>query len=423
MEQGLFQGDDPVILHRPQLLPDGIGPEHILQGMQAGVAELGHKDDVGIQGVDVLQIDLHAGSRALAAGVHQVDAAQLLQHDAGLGAVGISLQHVRGHHQNDGGGGCLHLGHLGHHLHDILCGGLGDVIPQLGLSVEVAEDLEPLQIILHPVIIDADHRDAGGFGRAGNGGITLHAGGADDQVGLAADDLFHIPAGAGGTFRDHGDALVLGDVPADLLLVKRSGALAAHGQLNGAAGLVPQAGQAAEQNSHVFGSLLNADLLAGAVVGKGHMGVGDCHFVGFAQIIFHHLRIRPLRGDIGRIRRAGRAVVGRRIGLGAALGVSGRDVILSGLLGLAAAGGQRKQHGQRQQHGGQFFHNVPLFIVFIFTHDALRTVYSFSGMRNGHPFLSSRMIWESMWNTSFMVSRTRMLSGRPWSNTRPCFST
>ena len=362
VEQSFFQSIQLVILNSIQRLPDGILCIHLLQGIQGGITELRQENHIGIEGIQVFHIHFDAGGSAFAVGINGIDATQFLQDDTGLGIHSVCLQHIGGQHQNHGSGRLFNLGNLGNDTDDIVSSGLSNRLPQFRLTVQVAEDLEPLQIVLNGVIVDTDNGNVGGSSRTGNGGIALHASGADNQVGLTADNLFHIPVGTGGAFGDDGNALILGDIVTDLLLISGDSTLAANSQLNSAASFIPQGSQATKQNSHLLGVLGNSHLCTAAVIGENNVSIGDLHLVGLLQVILNNFVVHCGLSR-SRICRSG----GCR---GSRCRSSGLGRSFSG--GIIAAGSSQRQHHHGSKHQcDQSFHKNCLFSSYFYAYRVL----------------------------------------------------
>lgn len=126
--------------------------------------------------------------------------------------------------------------------------GHSDGVPQLRLTVQVAEDLEPLQVVRKVVVIHRDDGNARRFRRRGDGLVTAHGGRADDQVGLERNDILGAPVFPRGRLRQHRHAFILRHVAADIKVVQLHGGASADHARRRAARLIPQGDEAAVEH-------------------------------------------------------------------------------------------------------------------------------------------------------------------------------
>ena len=200
VEEGFLEVIYLAVLDGSQRLPYGIASvcflNLLLRRIRAGMAL--YYDDVGVCREYRFEVDFQT---LCAACVVPVVNDVLRFHrgyhsaDNGCGGVGIELACVGKHAEY---AGCIFIGNLAENIYDIVERFHGDAVPELGMTGEIAEYLEPFEIIGEIIVFYGDNGDACRLGGLFDGGEAAHRCGADDKLGLERHNLLGIPLLAGG---------------------------------------------------------------------------------------------------------------------------------------------------------------------------------------------------------------------------------
>ena len=241
-----------------------------------------HHDHIRISREHGLHVDFDAIRAGSIVRVGNVDSLHLGDHAAqyGIGGVGGDVILGSGEHGKHLGRVFRVLRDTAQHVHHLVQGGHGHGIPQLGLAVEIAEHLEPLEVIGEIVIAHGHNRDTRRLRRSRDGLVAAHGGAAYNQIGLEGDNVFGVPVFTRRGLSQHGHALILGHVAADIELIQFNRGAAADHAVRLAARLVPQGDEAAVQNGGLAGVLGNLKGRFGGRVGKDDAGIGHDNLVG-----------------------------------------------------------------------------------------------------------------------------------------------